>query len=102
MESGKDGMVVGPVFLLNARGVDLPLGGEATEDVVEAAEHMGGARIFVAEAALIVNAARPITERVNVNLIAVADDDGTDSTAGRSCSWLVSRPTVSGFTGSVR
>jgi hypothetical protein len=36
----------------------------------------------VAEAALIVNAARPITERVNVNLIAVADDDGTDSTAG--------------------
>ncbi len=36
----------------------------------------------MAEAALIVNAARPIAERVKVNLIAVADDDGTDSTAG--------------------
>jgi hypothetical protein len=35
-----------------------------------------------ARAALVVNAARPITDRVNVNLIAVADDDGTDSTAG--------------------
>jgi hypothetical protein len=35
-----------------------------------------------APAALIVNAARPITDRVNVNLIGVADDDGTDSTAG--------------------
>jgi hypothetical protein len=33
-------------------------------------------------AALIVNPARPITDRVNVNLIAVADDDGSDSTAG--------------------
>jgi hypothetical protein len=35
-----------------------------------------------AAAALIVNAARPITDRVNVNLISVADNDGTDSTAG--------------------
>jgi hypothetical protein len=35
-----------------------------------------------APAALIVNAPRPITDRVNVNLIGVADDDGTDSTAG--------------------
>jgi hypothetical protein len=35
-----------------------------------------------AHAALIVNAARPITDRVNVNLISVADNDGTDSTAG--------------------
>jgi hypothetical protein len=35
-----------------------------------------------APAALIVNAARPITDRVNVNLIGVADDDGSDSTAG--------------------
>jgi hypothetical protein len=35
-----------------------------------------------AQAALIVNAARPITDRINVNLIAVADDDGTDSTGG--------------------
>lgn len=34
-----------------------------------------------ARAALIVNAARPITDRINVNLIATADDDGTDSTA---------------------
>ncbi len=33
-------------------------------------------------AALIVNAARPITDRINVHLIATADDDGTDSTAG--------------------
>jgi len=33
-----------------------------------------------APAALIVNAARPITDRVNVNLIGVADDDGSDST----------------------
>jgi hypothetical protein len=35
-----------------------------------------------APAALIVNAARPITDRVNVNLIGVADDDGSDSTRG--------------------
>jgi len=35
-----------------------------------------------AHAALIVNAARPITDRINVNLIAVADDDGTASTGG--------------------
>jgi hypothetical protein len=33
-------------------------------------------------AALTVNPARPITDRVNVNLIAVADDDGANSTAG--------------------
>jgi MYXO-CTERM domain-containing protein len=33
-----------------------------------------------APAALIVNTARPITDRVNVNLIGVADDDGSDST----------------------
>jgi hypothetical protein len=33
-----------------------------------------------AHGALIVNLARPITDRVNVNLIGVADDDGTDST----------------------
>jgi hypothetical protein len=35
-----------------------------------------------ASAALIVNAARPVTDRVNVHLIGVADDDGTGSTAG--------------------
>jgi hypothetical protein len=35
-----------------------------------------------APAALIVNAPRPITDRVNVNLIGVADDDRTDSTLG--------------------
>jgi hypothetical protein len=34
------------------------------------------------QAALIVNPAQPITERINVNLIATADDDGSDSTAG--------------------
>ncbi len=34
-----------------------------------------------AVAALIVNPPRPITQRVNVNLIATADDDGSDSTA---------------------
>jgi hypothetical protein len=34
-----------------------------------------------AAAALIVNPPRPISDRVNVNLIAVADNDGTDSTA---------------------
>ena len=33
-------------------------------------------------AALIVNPALPITQRINVNLISVADNDGTDSTAG--------------------
>jgi len=34
-----------------------------------------------AAAALILNSARPITDRINVNLISVADNDGTDSTA---------------------
>jgi len=34
------------------------------------------------QAALIVNPAQPITDRINVNLIATADDDGSDSTAG--------------------
>jgi hypothetical protein len=35
-----------------------------------------------AQAALIVNAARPITDQINVNLITVADNNGANSTAG--------------------
>lgn len=37
---------------------------------------------FDARAALIVNASRTLTDRINVNMIAVADSDGSDSTAG--------------------
>ena len=43
---------------------------------------VGGACASEARGALIVNAPRTITDRINVQVIAVADDDGTDSTAG--------------------
>ena len=43
---------------------------------------VAGAITSEARAALIVNSARTITDRINVQVIAVADNDGTDSTAG--------------------
>lgn len=43
---------------------------------------VAGALVSEGRAALIVNSARTLTDRINVHMIAVADSDGSDSTAG--------------------